>query len=264
MVTFSTHIKGNTLDLVLTDKPDKILSVCTAGRLGRSDHEILVVELAVGPQGQKTKKTAKNWRRANWSAMREEMRNIEWNVELESLGAEEAWNLFKEQVDTLVEKYVPTHEIHTADRPPWMTVSLLQQLRQNRRLWSKYKNSPSDLNRESYKCAEKSVHKQIKKTKKTFELSLTKEDRENKRFYAYMRSKTCSQVGVGPLKVGTDTITDSKGIADTRNNYFGSVFHQENLGSVPVIPELKTHSKCQGVIFRPSVVKKATEYSACE
>ena len=23
MVTFSTHIKGNTLDLVLTDKPDK-------------------------------------------------------------------------------------------------------------------------------------------------------------------------------------------------------------------------------------------------
>ena len=53
----------------------------------------------MGPQGQKTKKTAKNWRRANWSAMREEMRNIEWNVELESLGAEEAWNLFKEQVD---------------------------------------------------------------------------------------------------------------------------------------------------------------------
>ena len=31
--------------------------------------------------------------------MREEMRNIEWNVELESLGTEEAWNLFKEQVD---------------------------------------------------------------------------------------------------------------------------------------------------------------------
>ena len=71
-----------------------------------------------------------------------------------------------------------------------------------------------------------------------------------------MRSKTCSQVGVGPLKVGTDTITDSKGMADTLNNYFGSVFHQENLGSVPVIPELKTHSKCQGVNFRPSVVKK--------
>ncbi len=38
LVNFPTHTKGNTLDLLLTNCPDKILEVTDARRVGRSDH----------------------------------------------------------------------------------------------------------------------------------------------------------------------------------------------------------------------------------
>ena len=42
LVDFSTQVKGNVLDLVLTNMPDRVLDVKEEGRLGRSDHCIRV------------------------------------------------------------------------------------------------------------------------------------------------------------------------------------------------------------------------------
>jgi hypothetical protein len=41
MVDFSMHVKGNTLDLVLTTIPERISEVREKGRLGNSDHSYL-------------------------------------------------------------------------------------------------------------------------------------------------------------------------------------------------------------------------------
>ncbi len=46
LIDFPTHIKGNILDLVLTNNPEKILNIQPVGRLGKSDHESLLIELA--------------------------------------------------------------------------------------------------------------------------------------------------------------------------------------------------------------------------
>jgi hypothetical protein len=48
LVDFPTHIKGNVLDLVITNMPERVLEVREEGRLGRSNHSTLVVELSVG------------------------------------------------------------------------------------------------------------------------------------------------------------------------------------------------------------------------
>jgi endonuclease/exonuclease/phosphatase family metal-dependent hydrolase len=49
LVNFPTHTKGNTLDLLLTNCPDKILGVTDAGRIGRSDHCLLRVVMDLQP-----------------------------------------------------------------------------------------------------------------------------------------------------------------------------------------------------------------------
>jgi hypothetical protein len=41
LVSFPTHIKGNVLDLVITNCHEKILDILDAGRLGKSDHCML-------------------------------------------------------------------------------------------------------------------------------------------------------------------------------------------------------------------------------
>jgi hypothetical protein len=38
LVRFSTHSKGNTLDLVITNCPERVVSISNEGRLGKSDH----------------------------------------------------------------------------------------------------------------------------------------------------------------------------------------------------------------------------------
>jgi hypothetical protein len=45
LVTFSTHTRGNTLDLVLTDMPERIHTVSDEGRLGASDHSLIMISV---------------------------------------------------------------------------------------------------------------------------------------------------------------------------------------------------------------------------
>ena len=67
LVTFSTHLKGNIMDLVLTDVPDKIRSVTPVGRLGKSDHDIMI---EIDNRRPKSKQQAATpiWSRANWAS----------------------------------------------------------------------------------------------------------------------------------------------------------------------------------------------------
>jgi hypothetical protein len=38
LIQFPTHIKANTLDLLITNCPGKVTNITEVGRLGRSDH----------------------------------------------------------------------------------------------------------------------------------------------------------------------------------------------------------------------------------
>ena len=257
LVSTPTHIKGNTLDLVLTDKPDKLVTVESVGRLGRSDHEMLLLDLDVRGRSSTEKKLTKNWRRADWEAMRQKLAEKDWSTSLQSQDTEAAWRTFKDAVDNLVEEFVPTREYRSADRPPWMSTELIQEIRQKRRLWKKFKNSPSERNREEYKTAEKSVYKKIRNAKKKHEKGLANERGKEKQFFAYMKDKTGVRAAVGPLKQDGVTVPDSEGMAKVLNDYSGTVFKKENVDEVPGAPELKVKSKCRGVNFRVSAVKNA-------
>jgi endonuclease/exonuclease/phosphatase family metal-dependent hydrolase len=48
MVDFPTQVKGNTLDLVITNIPERIEEIYDAGRLGKSDHVMVVTKISVG------------------------------------------------------------------------------------------------------------------------------------------------------------------------------------------------------------------------
>jgi endonuclease/exonuclease/phosphatase family metal-dependent hydrolase len=69
LVDFATHVKGNILDLVVTNMPERILEVREEGRLGKSDHSILVVELSVGKGEDKREEVRYDWKGADWYKM---------------------------------------------------------------------------------------------------------------------------------------------------------------------------------------------------
>ena len=65
LVNFPTHVKGNILDLVLTNCPDKVISVSDEGRVGKSDHCILNIELELSVVKKSDRPTRSNWNKAD-------------------------------------------------------------------------------------------------------------------------------------------------------------------------------------------------------
>lgn len=256
MVAEPTHIKGNILDLVLTDKVDGIISVETGGRLGRSDHEILLVEVEVKRNQTDSQRKTPNWGRADWDSMRAAMGEVEWEREMKDMTADQAWVALKNKITQLVEDYVPQRVMRTAGRPPWMSTELLRSIRKKRRLWKNFKRSPTAENKEIYAKEEKRVHKEIRKAKKKTEQNLAGDKENQKKFYKYLKGKTRSRTGVGPLVEEGRKITDDMETADVLNRYFGSVFQQEDCSNIPKPTGIPVKSKCTGSNFRPSLVKQ--------
>jgi Endonuclease-reverse transcriptase len=48
LINFPTHDKGNILDLVVTNRAEKILSTAEGGKLGNSDHSIIEIVVDIG------------------------------------------------------------------------------------------------------------------------------------------------------------------------------------------------------------------------
>ncbi len=255
LVTFPTHIRGNVLDLVLTDVPEKVRSVTAAGRLGRSDHEIIMIELDTRRPAATQEGTVPDWGKAEWSAMRQRLDAVDWQDRLGGKTAEEAWNSFKTEIEDLIKTHVPVRQKRAAPRPPWLTTDLLRQIRLKRRLWSRYKRSPTDENLMAYKQEERRTNKRIRNAKKQVEKKMANTE-DKKEFYKYMRGKTKNKAGIGPIKVDGQTLVEDGDMAEALNDYFASVFQEEDHGPAPQANPRRFRATCNWAKFRPSLVKE--------
>ncbi len=92
--------------MIVTKIPERIEDISEHGRLGRSDHTIIVAKVKVGGvEGQK--RPLQDCRRADWEAMRAELQEANITMSIRGQGAEDAWNTIRSKVDSLLEKHVP-------------------------------------------------------------------------------------------------------------------------------------------------------------
>jgi hypothetical protein len=113
IVDFPTHIKGNCLDLILTNMPERFYKVTEAGRLGKSDHEMILSSIVMDAEDVETEKTTINWKKADWSQMCKNMSEIKWSEEFEGKTAQEMWMLFRSKVEKTVTENVPERRQQT-------------------------------------------------------------------------------------------------------------------------------------------------------
>ena len=259
LVNFPTHLKGNTLDLVLTDRPDMIRSVEAAGRIGKSDHEMLLITVDMERAKTAVGDSTPCWNAADWATIRAKLTEIDWHQKLHGQTADQAWCSFRQVVDELVEDYVPKRPWRKNSRPAWMSTELLREIRQKRRLWTRYKRSPTGENLDEFNSAQKRLQKKIRTAKRTAERKLASNTVDSKPFYSYLSSKTKAKAGVGPIKVDGKTLVQDQEMAEELNKYFGSVFQTEDTTDVPVAETKRCRGRCSNMVFRPSQIKKKIE-----
>ena len=65
----------------------------------------------------------------------------------------------------------------------------------------------------------------------------------------YMKSKTKSRTNVGPLRVGSEMISNNKEMTTILNRSFCNVFSQEDTNNVNICPTLPSISTISDVLF---------------
>jgi ribonuclease P/MRP protein subunit RPP40 len=119
-----------------------------------------------------------------------------------------------------------------------MSGNIMRMIRRKRRLWRAY-STGEYYDRDyrdflAYKEVQKELRKEIKKAKRKLEKNLAKKAKKNpKKFYAYLKSKTCNRVSVGPLIGEEGLVTDDKGMAGMLNAQYTSVFTSEDTTNMP-------------------------------
>ena len=91
-------------------------------------------------------------------------------------------------------------------------------------------------------------------TKRKFEQKIVTNGNKHP-FNSYIKSVTKSRVNVGPLKVGSVTISDNTGIASKLMIFFCTVFSQENVNNIPICNPVPNISDISDVYISPDLVK---------
>jgi hypothetical protein len=229
LVDFATQVRGNTLDLVLTNIPERVLEVREEGRLGSSDHDMIGVKISCGSVKEKVKEIL-NWRRADWQGLREEIGRVNWRRELKG-SANQMWTTFKNRILGAVRVHVPTKKVKGGGKPAWISREILAEIKKKKRMWRDCKGGVIP---DEYKKLERDLKRKIRKSKRRFEKELAEEGSSKRRFFAYVKRRTKTRQSVGPIKTAQgNTVTGDKEMADELNSFFSSVFSNEDTANVP-------------------------------
>jgi hypothetical protein len=220
---------------------------------------MICVTVECKPDTRCSEGTRNNWSKANKEAIARDLESTDWRLELDWRTTEDGWRFMKSILGETIDKNVPTLKGNIKFKHPWMTRDILKLIRKKRRKWRKAKNSASEWEKEEYKKIEKEVANKIRNAKRKLEKNLVAgEDKNKRKFTQYVKSKTKSRTSVGPLVTKDKKIlSEPKDMARELNNFFGSVFTQEDLTVIPEAEEEEVQQNMPPItVSQQDVLKK--------
>ena len=255
LVTFPTHVRGNILDLVFSNRPENILNIEALGNLSNSDHTILSIDVIFKSKFNSSEELIDDWRNGDTEGLKDYLKMVDWDAELYGLNAEDCWDSFKDKLESGINHFIPKVRRRKNNNHQWMTRQVKRIVRQKQRHYNLYQADRTKANFDQYKKTEKACKKSVRSAKRKFEQNIAKNG--NKRpFNSYIKSKTASKVNIGPLKVGNELVSDNLGMATLLNNTFSSVFTVEDQTNVPHCPSLSQQFSVTDVHFDRESIKK--------
>jgi hypothetical protein len=190
--------------------------------------------------------------------MKSDISDVDWRTQLDGRTVEEGWRFFRQKLSETVEKNVPKSGGRTKLKNPWMTREILRLIRRKRRKWKEVKNSTSAEDMKQYKQLEKETSKKIRNAKRKMEKDLAySEDKNNRKFARYIKSKTKSKTTIGPLITREKKmLTEDKDMAEELNTFFASVFTKEDLQTIPEAEEEHVEVAMRPVVVTQHMIRK--------
>jgi hypothetical protein len=161
IVKFTTQIKGNRLELVITNVLERMLDVKRQGDLVVVTI-IIVTKMSISEEEKKD--PAPDKRRPDWDGMREEQTGTGWEKSWRIKDGGDRWRIWQQRRRerenwSLVTMFVPKRRRRNHTRPKWLNRDILRAIRLKKQVW---KTTRKKSIKEKYKEFEKSVENMIR------------------------------------------------------------------------------------------------------
>lgn len=228
--------KPAVLDLVITDKEGAIGDITRLPGLGRSDHDMLLFEVNCDPYRRPPPKPRPNYARGDYESIRQHIKDSNLTNLCVPLNVHESEKLISETIKTAVTYFVPWTKSSSfkGTAPCKKTKRLRRRKYQAWKVWDESHVS-DDHKRYRKKCNDLRNFTRNKDRRKE---KLIAQNAKNslKAFWRYVNSKRCTPESIGVLERSDGSLaTSNKEKAEILNNFFGSVFTQENITTLPTL-----------------------------
>ena len=240
------HVQGHTrfrgtqqsrLDLIFSNEEEMIDSIEKVCPPGKSDHVSLKWNFIVRGKIKKDQTPQERFQfaKGNYEAIRQELRDTDWDTTLGNVNVETQWSALKDKINHLSNKHIPKKATKMKITNPWCNRELKRELKKKNTEFQKSRKTKRQEYHETYVHQRNIACNLNQKLRKKYERKLMDEYKTNpKQFYAYVRRKQKVKVGISKLKKenGAET-TNDKEIVEELNSFFSKVFTREGDGEVP-------------------------------
>ncbi len=252
--------QANILDLILTNEEDMIDKIQHNAPLGKSAHATLVFKFKYHNKNQAPKRKKYKYDKGDYCSMKENMKEYNWEEDLESLTCEESWNIFSTRLKKEMDTFIPKTSSKTSrlGRPLWMTTKALQKVKKKNQSYKRYLETREGRDYLEYAKARNQAKGACRSAVKDFEKKIAREARDNpKAFFSYAKSKLKTRSSVPDLiKPDGAIASKDRDKAELLNNFFSSVFTHEDLTNIPDFEKRNINHPSEDLYITPDKVKK--------
>jgi len=263
-MTEPTHYRGNQranmLDLIFTNEDNTISDIKVHPPLGNSHH--CVLEFATNLKGMSDiiEREVYMYEKGDYDGFNNYMREVDWEAKLNGKTVEEMWDEISGKITDGMKKYIPTYHIRMdkPGKPLWMNEVTLRKVRKKHSAWRRYVTTKEGRDYQEYCKYRNQAKWETRKAVKNFERSIAEESKKNpKACFKYFKSKTKTDTRIPNLEYEGKTYEKDDEKAEIMNNYFCSVFTNEDTTHIPTFEKKQVTIEHElPIIDNETVLKK--------
>lgn len=229
--------ENSILDLHITSNPSLVKSQTVTP--GISDHEMVVIDSDIRPNfTKKEPRKVYSYKKANWEKICDETTHFrdDFLNTAPSRDVNSNWEIFKEHLQGMQDKHIPSRMSSTRHNLPWVTKSIRRQIKKKQASFMKARATKKPADWAAYKRLKKASQYAVRKSHYSYirdTLTQSMEEGNSKTFWSYVKAKRQDSCGIAPLMKDGNLYSLNKDKAEILNDQFTSVFTKDKLDPIP-------------------------------
>ena len=232
-----THIKGNTLDILLTNCEPAVngLSLLEHDSICKSDHFPINFNIRCNIKRKTSvKRKCYNFKRANWIGLNRDLQLVNWDSLFRNRDIDQCWNVTKYVLFKLVDKHIPTVTVKSDFQPPWFDSDCYSACRDKERLRAKFKRTKNDTDGLKYVNARRNFKKLVSMKMRDNLTDSNDTALITKKFWSYVKSSSNSHRIPECVEYQGRLRNDPKDQAELFNEFFYAQFSDASHYDIPI------------------------------